>query len=144
VAAVLTLGACAVIGCALLGHLVVAAVGGGRYRLLDGTIWLFALLGALLAVLQLAVLAGLAQRDRRRALMLWSTIAGDVAVVLVTSSGATPIRLVVTYVLVTGAAASVALWLLVRQPPVPAGQDGGVNVASSPGPKRGATPTGTG
>lgn len=143
-AAVVVLGASAVVGCAVAGPLVVAAVGGGRYRALDGTIWLFALLGGLLAVLQLAVLAGLAQRDRRRALLLWSTVVADIVVVLTTSSGATPVRLVVSYAVVTGVAAAVALRLLLAQPAVLAGQLPGAKVASRPGPNRGATPDGTG
>lgn len=125
-AAVLGLGAMLVAGTAALGTLVVRLVGGSKYQALDQEIWLFALLGSLLAVLQLAVLAGLAQRRARRTAVLWATIAADVALVLATSDEATPIRLVLTLVSVTGVAALIALWLTLRQVVAPDGHRPGV------------------
>ena len=82
IAVVAGLGALAVVGTAALAPLVVTVVGGSRYHGLDSIAWLFALLGALLAMVQLAVLAGLAQRRVRRAALLWLTIAADVTLVL--------------------------------------------------------------
>jgi O-antigen/teichoic acid export membrane protein len=113
---VLGLGAALVAGTATLGPLVVTFVGGAKYHALDDSIGLYALLGALLAVLQLSVLAGLAQRTARRAAVLWATIVVDVAVVLAAEDAMTPTRLVVTLSIVAGAAAAVALWLTVREP----------------------------
>jgi O-antigen/teichoic acid export membrane protein len=124
-AAVVGLGAVLVAGTAALGTLVVRLVGGSKYQALDHHIWLFALLGSLLAVLQLAVLAGLAQRKARRAALLWVTIAADVVLVLATGDQSTPIRLVLTLVSVTGAAALVALWLTLRQVVAPDGHGPG-------------------
>ncbi len=115
-AVVLAIGAAVVAGTALTGPLVVTVVGGAKYHALDGTIWLFAVLGALLAVLQLSVLAGLAQRSAGRAALLWATIVVDLAAVLGASASATPTRLVTTLVCVAAAAAAVALWITVRRP----------------------------
>ncbi len=141
---VLGFGALVVAGTALLGRLAVSVAGGRRYHQLDSTIWLWALLGGLLAVVQLAVLAGLAQRNRRRAAVLWATIAADLVAVLAAGDSATPTRLVTTLLVVTAGAAVVALWMTLRQPVDPAGHGPAVNVASSPAPKREATPDGTG
>ena len=115
-AVVLGLGAVLAVGTAMAGPLVVTVFGGGKYHELDGTIWLFALLGSLLAMLQLSMLAGLAQRTARRAALLWATVAADITVVLATSRDASPTRLVVTLVSVAATATAVALWLTLRGP----------------------------
>jgi len=142
--AVLSLGAMIVAGAAVAGNLVVSVVGGSKYHVLDHDIWLFALLGALLAVLQLAVLAGLAQRNTRRAALLWVTITADSIAVLSTSDDATPTRLIMTLVSVTSAAVVVALWLTVRQAVAPAGDPPGAQLRSSRSPKWQVTSDGTG
>lgn len=111
------LGVVVVGGTALAGPLIVTVVGGQKYHRLDGAAWLFALLGALLALVQLAVLAGLAQRRVRRAALLWLTIVADLAIVLATSEHATPTRLVVTLVFVTTAMAAIAVLLTVTDRP---------------------------
>ncbi|HEU5266201.1 MAG TPA: hypothetical protein VFU35_05850, partial [Jatrophihabitans sp.] len=68
---VVAVGALCVAGAAVLGPLIVTVVGGSKYHALDHRVWLYALLGALLALLQLALLAGLAQRNPRRAALIW-------------------------------------------------------------------------
>jgi O-antigen/teichoic acid export membrane protein len=108
-------GAVLIIGAALAGPLVVTVVGGAQYHELDSTMWLFALLGSLLAVLQLGVLAALARRRARRAVVIWATVVADVVAVLSTGSSATPTRVVATLVSVTAVAAAVALWLTLRE-----------------------------
>jgi O-antigen/teichoic acid export membrane protein len=126
-AVVLGIGAVVVAGTAVAGRLVVSVVGGAKYHRLDSAMWLFALLGALLAVLQLSVLAGLAQRTAKRSLLLWATGVLDVAIVLAAGDDMTPTRLVATLTAVTAAAAGVGAWLTVRapraavQPVLPAG-----------------------
>lgn len=142
--AVLGLGALGVGGTAVLGTLVVSVAGGSKYHRLDSTIWLFALLGALLAVLQLAVLAGLSQRNPRRAGLLWATIVIDLVVVMSTGHDATPTRLVVTLVSVSALSACTSLWLTLRQPVAAAGQEPGEYVGSNPSPNLAETPDGTG
>ncbi len=136
---VIASGVVMVTGTAVLGSVVVSVVGGRKYHQLDTTIWLYALLGALLAIVQLSVMAGLAQRNRRRASVLWATIAADLAAVLLTGDDATPTRLVATLLIVTAVAAAVALWLTLREADPSAGQAGGVNAGSSPAPNREAT-----
>jgi O-antigen/teichoic acid export membrane protein len=113
-ALVVVLGAILTAGSAAVGPIVVTVFGGAKYHELDSTIWLFALLGSLLAVLQLSMLAGLAQRTARRAALLWATVIADVVIVLVTDSHATPTRLVVTLVSVAAVVASIAVWLTLR------------------------------
>lgn len=129
------LGVVVVGGTAALGPLVITIVGGPKYHQLDGIAWLFALLGALLALVQLAVLAGLAQRRVGRAALLWLTIAADVTVVLATSAHATPTRLIVTLTLVTTATAVAAVTLTLRQAPTPETGDPNLDGDPSPVPK---------
>jgi O-antigen/teichoic acid export membrane protein len=116
VGVVLGIGVVLVAGSAVTGPILVAIVGGAKYSSLDHRMWLFTLLGSLLAVVQLCVLAGLAQRTARRAVLLWLTVAVDLAAVLGSSSGATPTRLVGTLTGIAGGAAAVAVWLTLRTP----------------------------
>jgi len=115
-AVVLGLGSCVVLATAALGPFAVDVVGGSKYHRLDDTVWLFTLLGSLLSLVQLAILAGLAQRRTRRVLLLWATIAVDLAVVLGVGHVSAPDRLVITLVAITSGAAAVALWLTLRRP----------------------------
>ncbi|MEO9138058.1 MAG: hypothetical protein ABI345_03235 [Jatrophihabitans sp.] len=113
-AVVAALGVLVVAGCAVLGAVVVSVVGGSRYRELDGTVWLFAALGAMLAFVQLSVLAGLAQRNRRRTTVLWATVVLDIVVVLRMGSAATTTSLVVALLVTTTFAAAIAIWTTLR------------------------------
>jgi len=118
-AVVLAIGTLLVVGTAVLGRLVVTVVGGAKYHRLDSVTWLFALLGALLAMLQLSVLAGLAQRTAKRSLLLWATVVLDLAIVLAAGDDMTPTRLVVTLTAVAAVAATAGSWLTVRAPRAP-------------------------
>jgi len=114
---VLVIGVVFVLGAFLTGPLIVTVVGGAKYHQLDERMWLFGLLGALLAALQLALLAALAQRRVRSMLfVLWGAVIADLALVLNGPSPATPTKLVVTLVAVTSVAAAIGLWLTVRTP----------------------------
>lgn len=119
------LGVLTVAATGALGAVAVSIVGGARYHALDDQAWLFALLGSLLALVQLGVLAGLAQRLIRRTLLLWATIAADVVAVLATSDDMTPTRLVVTLAIVTSGAAAAAVVVTARQDVAAAGHGGG-------------------
>ena len=68
VAGLAGLGLALVTGSWLLGGLVTEVVGGGRYPQLRADVWLFAMLGSCLAVLQFTLVAGPrgAQRDGHR------------------------------------------------------------------------------
>ena len=81
------LGAATTIGTAVLGRLVVSIVGGAQFHALDSTIWLFALSGSLLSLVQVALLAGLAQRRTRQVTAIWLTLAADVALAFALSGG---------------------------------------------------------
>ncbi|HEV7191700.1 MAG TPA: hypothetical protein VGN35_00720 [Jatrophihabitantaceae bacterium] len=120
--AVAGVGLLVVAGTAALGPLVVTVVGGSKYAQLNATAWLFALLGALLALMQLSVLAGLAQRRVRRTVLLWCTAAADIVVVL-SAGHATPTRVVVTLVSVAAVAACLAVVITLRQQAEPAPTD---------------------
>jgi O-antigen/teichoic acid export membrane protein len=74
--AVAALGACAVVGAALLPRVVVKVVGGSEYAAIGPIAWLFALAGSSYAVLQLVVYAAIAQQERRAALVIWIGLAG--------------------------------------------------------------------
>jgi uncharacterized membrane protein YuzA (DUF378 family) len=107
--AILGLGLLAIAGSALLGRYIVSALGGSRYHALDHDMWLFAALGVLLCLLQLAITAGLAQRRRRHVVVMWALIVADLVAALLLGDHATPVRLVVTLVGVTAVVAVVAL-----------------------------------
>lgn len=114
--AVLAVGAVSlaiVAGTAAFGHEVVLSAGGRRYASLDHVVWLFAALGALLALVQLAVLAGLARRRIRRTILLWGTAAADCTVALA-AANLTPARLITLFVGVTSVAAAVAVTITLR------------------------------
>ena len=112
--AVAGLGLLLVAGATVTSTTLVAAVGGGRYHSLAHIAWLFALLGALLATLQLSVLAGLARRQVHSTVLLWLTILGDVFVVFRMGSSLTPTRLVVTLVVITAVTTTGSVLLAAR------------------------------
>lgn len=90
------LGAACVAGAWLLSGLALVFIGGQEYAAVQDRLWLFALLGALLSVLQLLVYAGLARRGRATKYL----ITAGVAVLVV--AGATTMT-------VTGLAVTVAV-----------------------------------
>ena len=101
VAIVAGAGVVVVAGTALLPSLVSKVVGGGRYPELVPSCWMFATLGACLALLQLGMVAGLALRRVRQTALLWTAAAADTVLVLAASPGATVGRVVGTVTLVT-------------------------------------------
>jgi O-antigen/teichoic acid export membrane protein len=72
------LGALSVAGAWLLSGVALVFVGGEEYADVQGELWLFALIGALLTLLQLLVYAGLAKRGRTTK---WLVAVGVVAMV---------------------------------------------------------------
>ena len=98
-------GVVVVAGTAALPELVAKVVGGGRYPELVPSCWLFATLGACLAVLQLGMVAGLALRRTRQTIILWATIVADTVVVLSTGSAGGVGHVVGTVAAITAVAA---------------------------------------
>jgi O-antigen/teichoic acid export membrane protein len=82
VAGLAGLGALEVLGTTVLSGFVTSIVGGGKYPQLGNDIWLFAVLGALLSVVQFTLVAGLAARNVTIVATLWLTVAAECALVL--------------------------------------------------------------
>jgi O-antigen/teichoic acid export membrane protein len=81
-AAVAVLGAVLTLGTALLGARVVSLIGGSAYGMAPGgAVWLFALLGSLLAVAQLLLYSGIAAADGVSVAAVWAAAAGECAAV---------------------------------------------------------------
>ncbi len=97
-------GAVVTLGVAALPTLVSRVVGGGRYPELVPSAWLFAMLGASLALLQLGMVAGLALRRTRQTAPIWAAIVADTVLVLASGSDATVGRVVATVAVITAVA----------------------------------------
>ncbi|MFE6649273.1 lipopolysaccharide biosynthesis protein [Nocardioides sp. NPDC057772] len=73
------LGACAIAGSWLLSWLAMIFIGGPDYAEIEDLLWVFAILGMVLSVLQLLVYSVLARRSRISAYLLWIAVAAVVA-----------------------------------------------------------------
>lgn len=73
------LGACAIAGSWLLSWLAMIFIGGPDYAEIEGLLWVFAILGMVLSVLQLLVYSVLARRSRLSAYLLWMAVAAALA-----------------------------------------------------------------
>lgn len=80
------LGAACILGTYLFSDLALEFVGGGDYADVRDRLWLFALLGSLLALLQLLVYAGLAKRGRGTKYAVTAGVVALVGVGVTTSS----------------------------------------------------------
>jgi O-antigen/teichoic acid export membrane protein len=72
---ILATGLSAVVGALLLPTLAVTFVGGDAYASLKSDLWAWALLGTLLAMIQLLVYSVLARRHARAVYLVWATLA---------------------------------------------------------------------
>ncbi len=68
------IGAVAIAGAFLLSPLAMIFVGGGEYSEIESQLWLFAVLGTLLAMLQLLVYAVLARQGKRSVYAPWAAL----------------------------------------------------------------------
>jgi O-antigen/teichoic acid export membrane protein len=82
---VAVLGAVATAGAALLPRLALVFVGGSKYDELAGRLWVFAILGTILSMLQLLVYAVLAQQGQRAVYLVWGAFVTMVGVGLTTT-----------------------------------------------------------
>jgi O-antigen/teichoic acid export membrane protein len=96
-AGITALGVVGVLAALLLPRVALAFVGGREYAAIADQLWLFALLGTVLALLQLLVYSVLARRGRRSTLLIWAALA---AVVVVGLGASTTTGLVVRVILV--------------------------------------------
>ncbi|MEI7058113.1 polysaccharide biosynthesis protein [Nocardioides sp. CCNWLW239] len=68
------LGICAIAGAWLLSWLAMIFIGGDKYAEVEELLWVFAILGMVLSVLQLLVYSVLARRSRLSAYLLWIAV----------------------------------------------------------------------
>jgi len=71
-AVVAGLGICATLGALLVKNLALVFVGGDEYREIASTLWVFAILGTVLSMLQLLVYSVLARQGRRPVYLVWA------------------------------------------------------------------------
>jgi len=117
VAFVAALGAVLTLVALLLGGRALTLIGGSAYGAgLGGGVWLFAVLGTLLAAAQLLLYSGIAAADRLSAVAVWTAVAVECAAVevLVASGALTPLPLAVTAALSAAALVTVGLGRLTR------------------------------
>ena len=79
-AAVALMGCLVALATAALSSLAVVFVGGGQYSAIQGSLWAFALLGTVLALMQLLVYNLVARQSRRTVIVVWVAL-GTLAVV---------------------------------------------------------------
>lgn len=114
------LGACAIAGSWLLSWLAMIFIGGPDYAEIEGLLWVFAILGMVLSVLQLLVYSVLARRSRLSAYLLWIAVAAALAL----GAMQTTVEGLVWAVLSVDAALAAVLlattfWRLAQTPPRP-------------------------
>ena len=77
---IVALGAMGVLACALLPRLALVFVGGSEYAEIQDQLWLFAVLGTVLSLLQLLVYAVLARRGTRSVYLVWGALVALLAI----------------------------------------------------------------
>lgn len=118
---VLTLGAAGTLGAWALSDLAMVFVGGEEFAEIEPRLWIFAVLGTLLSMVQLLVYAVLARQGRRSVWFVWLAL---VALVVLGLTQSTVLGLVTVVVLVDAALLAVLLaisaWLVRPEAPAPA------------------------
>ncbi|WP_191280325.1 oligosaccharide flippase family protein [Nocardioides flavus (ex Wang et al. 2016)] len=113
--AVAGLGLLAVVAARVLSGVAMVFVGGAEFGEVEDLLWVFAVLGTVLAMLQLQVYAVLARQGRRTVLLVWAALAAAVVLGLRTDSVIALVAVVAT----VDAVLLVALTLLsLRSTPV--------------------------
>ena len=119
--AVGALGVVAVVAAKVLSGVAMVFVGGSDFGEVEDLLWLFAVLGTVLALLQLQVYAVLARQARRSVLLVWAALLVIVALGLRADSVSGLVTVVVGVDAVLLVALTIASLRLARQPaPTPA------------------------
>ncbi|PJJ55971.1 O-antigen/teichoic acid export membrane protein [Mumia flava] len=113
VAAVAVLGLIATAMTALLPWLALILVGGDKYVEVEGRLWLFALEGSVLALVQLLVFDALARRSHTIVALLWGASVVVGGVTLLTPIGITGLTLTMT---LTASVVAAIAWVLAQRP----------------------------
>jgi O-antigen/teichoic acid export membrane protein len=109
---ILVLGAAGVLACALLPGLALVFVGGDEYAEIRGLLWLFAVLGTVLCLLQLLVYAVLARQGTRSVALVWVAV---LVVLAVGSQQSTVTSLLTSVVVIDSVLFAVLLLLSLRR-----------------------------
>lgn len=118
--AVAALGAVFIAAAKVLSGVAMVFIGGSEFEEVEDLLWQFALLGTVLALLQLQVYAVLARQARRSVLLVWTALAVVVALGLRTDSVGALVAAVVSVDAVLLVVLTVASLRLARQPAPPA------------------------
>jgi O-antigen/teichoic acid export membrane protein len=118
--AVAALGAVFIAAAKVLSGVAMVFIGGSEFEEVEDLLWQFALLGTVLALLQLQVYAVLARQARRSVLLVWTALAVVVALGLRTDSVGALVAVVVSVDAVLLVVLTVASLRLARQPAPPA------------------------
>lgn len=113
---VAALGVVMVVAARVLSGLAMVFVGGAEFGEVEDLLWAFAVLGTLLAMLQLQVYAVLARQGRRTVVLVWAALAVVVALGLRTDSVIGLVSVVVTVDAVLLSVLTVASLRLAREP----------------------------
>ncbi|MGZ5399572.1 MAG: lipopolysaccharide biosynthesis protein [Nocardioides sp.] len=105
VIAVAGLGLVGTVACAAVPELALVFIGGDDFAEIIDQLWLFALLGTLLAVLQLLVYSVLARQGRRSGLLVWAALVA----MLTLGAGADSVTDLVTRVILVDASLLIVL-----------------------------------
>lgn len=106
-----TIGACAV-----LGGLVSTIIAGDKFPDLDEDLWIFALAGGGLALMQFAIYAGLAALRRGRLAIVWACIVAEIIAFYPLGLSDTPVTIIATVAVIVSVAtlAAITIALLTR------------------------------
>ncbi|MBD8869688.1 oligosaccharide flippase family protein [Nocardioides sp. MJB4] len=117
---VAVIGVVAISGAWLLSDLAMVFVGGDGYREIQDRLWLFAVLGTTLAMLQLLVYSVLARQGQKSVFLVWGALLALVAVGSTVSTLPGLLAVVVGVdVLLLGVLFTVSLYLVRRPQPTP-------------------------
>ena len=89
------LGSLGVLATLLLPDLALLFVGGDEFAAIKDDLWLFAIVGTLLAMLQLLVYSSLARRQGRAVLIIWTALAVLVAIAVTLTTATALVKVVV-------------------------------------------------
>lgn len=76
------LGLCAVLATLVMPGLALQFIGGEEFGEIDGQVWKFAIVGTLLAMIQLLVYSALARRQGRAVTLIWTALAALIALAI--------------------------------------------------------------
>lgn len=120
------LGAVATVGALVMRNLALVFVGGDDYREIAPTLWVFAVLGTALSMLQLLVYSALARQGRRSVYLVWAAF----LVVVVVGYFVGSLHALITLVLITDLTLfAVLLGLSLRSLPRTPAEDAGESTA---------------